>query len=642
MPEQPISHAFVLPDRDFNQWFNVLRPYLKAFERVAVVRSPAGNDLNRYRNITAVEAPLTWFQDDALSHIQRIYPSVVMVDRIQAETPEQLSPIIQRRISREDRYGEKDNNPQHIFTRFVLEWATDYRPMSFKDTFNDIPAGGDLNESVDLKTRKNADVICAASGRVIAIRGSNNEYGYRSFMQIESIVDGQRFITTYEGTKDYEVKLRDNVEVGQVIAQCRSDRLRIMVQNPPDEGVDVFKLKNVVNPRDYIYIQGLRVRPIADGLRVRSLPSLEGTVLGQIYTWDLVEPLEHHGRAIEKIGIQDKWLKVRLLDGTEGYTAAWYLEATTKAEGSEVFPGTNSVGVNLDIYHQQGAPHPSKLGEMGWVRFGYNVSHFTGSEDINAAFHRYLPVVQAYRNAGFRIVMTTSHQTYGEGKAQFWPWPQMDDGKWIALIDRFAQMMFQIARQWEGRDLISAWQVWNEQDAPIGATASVPMLPHNYTRMFARVYQAIRSVDSDVQILTGGFTGGPGSGANYARQVVESLPASAKPDGIAFHPYGRGVSEHPIYARFGHIDDSIQAYSGIMPSKPLWITEWGVLDRPGDSANDVSQYATSFIRYLKARYPGKIATMIWYAWAQGMHNGYGIVDGNGNPRQPLTQDFLSS
>ena len=82
------------------------------------------------------------------------------------------------------------------------------------------------------------------------------------------------------------------------------------------------------------------------------------------------------------------------------------------------------------------------------------------------------------------------------------------------------------------------------------------------------------------------------------------------------------------------------SYSQILPDKPLWLTEWGVLDRPDDPAQDIANYATHFISYLKARYPGRIAAMLWYAWAQGMHNGYGLVDRQGNPRPPLTERFL--
>lgn len=641
MPTQPISHAFVVPDKDFQDWFAVLRPYLKAFERVVVVRSPAGNDLNRYRNVTAIQAPLTWFQDDAHAHVRRIYPSVVMIDIIKANTPQELAPILQQRVSKNDRYGEKDNNPAHIFSRFVLEWATTFRPMGLKNTFSDVPRGSELNESIDIFTKVNEEVICAARGTVSNITKSPNKLGYRRYLQVTSQHEGRTYITTYEGIKTLKVSVGQAVEVGDSLALCAEDTLRIIVQNPPN-GVALFKLPNVINPINLLYIQELRLRPTADGLRVRSLPSTDGTIVGQIYTWDLIEPLESHGRVIEKAGVNNKWIKVRLSDGKEGYSAAWYMDALTKSDASSVFPGVNAVGVNLDIRHPLGKPNPARLGGMGWVRFGYNVSNNTGSEDINAALARYLPLMEAYRKAGYHIIFTTSHQTYGEGKIQFWPWHEMNDSKWIQLIDRFADMMSGIAKQWAGRDLVTAWQVWNEQDAPIGATSSVPMLAHNYTRMFARVYQAIRSADPNVLILTGGFTGGPGNGANYARQLVENLPSSAIPDGIAFHPYGRGVDNHPIYARFGHIDEEVKAYSGIMPDKPLWITEWGVLDRPADNPDDINHYASQMINYVTGKFPSKIAAMIWYAWAQGMHNGYGLVDSNDNPRPPLIDTFLKS
>ena len=82
---------------------------------------------------------------------------------------------------------------------------------------------------------------------------------------------------------------------------------------------------------------------------------------------------------------------------------------------------------------------------------------------------------------------------------------------------------------------------------------------------------------------------------------------------------------------FGHIDESVWAYSSVLPEKPLWITEFGVLDRPNDSAGQIARYATDMVRYLKTQYPGRIAALVWYAWAQGMHNGYGLVD---KRRQP--------
>ena len=627
-----ISHAFVLPDRNFYEWLAVLRPYLAKFERVAVVRSPAGNNLNRFRNVTAVDAPLTWWQDSALTHIRRIYSSVVLVDVIDVDTPEELTPIIQRRVERDDRYGEQDTDPKHIYHRFVLEWPTSARPMAVLSRFNDDEERGDLHRSLDVLSQENADILCAAAGRVTAFGDS---------IKVESTVEDERWVTTYEGAKDRHVAVGDSVTLGQVMAKAAGDQLRIIVQNPPDGGISMLGLDNVMNPRDYIYIPQFRVRPLADNLRVRKLPSLYAGIIGNVFSWHLLEPQEHHGRAIEKVGAVGSWLKIRAITGVAGYVAAWFLEATTLEEGEQAFPGVNPVGVNLDVYHPMGKPAASKLGELGWVRFGYNVSNWLGSEDINAALARYLPHVEAYREAGYRVVFTTSHQTYGEGKSEFWPWSQMTDAKWNLLIGRFADMMAEIAGQWAGRDLVAVWQIWNEPDSKSGV-ASVPLAATHYGTMFEQVYRAIRGADSEVSIITAGFNSGPQSGSAYAREMLEAMPSDVWPDGLAFHPYGRGVNGHPHYALFGHIDESVWAYSAVLPDKPLWVTEWGVLDRPDDSPGDIAHYATEMIRYLRSQYPGRIAAMIWYAWAQGMHNGYGLVDGAGNPRPPLTQRMLST
>lgn len=640
--EEVISHALVLPDHNFYEWLAVALPFQAHFAGLVIVRSPAGNDLNRFRNVSAVEAPLTWMGDSALTHIRRVYPRVVMIDVIRVATPAQLRTIVYGRIERNDRFGHLEMEVPHIFRRFALEWPTRARPMAITETFNSIASRGDLREGIAIQSKAEAEVICGADGEVVGLAGDGNNFGYRGYLQVESRVDEARFITTYEGVKLARVKLGDEVGLGQVLAKSQDDRLRLVLQNPPGAGLTISHFSNVVNPRDYFYIPEFKVRPTTDNLRVRNVPSRRGKILGKVQSWDLLEPMEHHGRTLEKIGVVDKWIKVRSISGIQGYTAAWHLAATTASEGMLALPGVNPVGVNLDAYHDIGKPEASRLGELGWVRFGYNVSNFRGSEDIAAALERYLPLVESYREAGYRVVFTTSHQTYGEAQSEFWPWPQMNDAKWDRLITRFAEMMGDIAAQWAARDLVSAWQIWNEQDAPIGAVASVPMSSENYSKMFAQAYRAIRSADSDVYIVTGGFTSGPQRGSAYARRLLRDLPDDVEPDGVAFHPYGRGLNDQPKYAIWGHIDESVWAYSSVMPHKPLWMTEWGVLDRPQDDIKHVTKYATDMVRHLKVNFPGKFAAIIWYAWAEGMHNGYGIVDRQGNSRPPLTERFLSS
>ena len=643
MPAKPvISHAFVLPDRDFYDWLAVLRAYRKRFEGVIVIRSPGGSDLNRFRDVTAIQAPLTWMGDSALKHIRRVYPRVVLVDVIAVTTPAQLGPILAQRVKNNDRYGERETGEQHIFRRFALEWMTGARPMRVLDGYNDKASAGPTRESLDIHSEAGADLLCPADGEIIAVVGEGKVKGYRAHLRIESQVEGERFITTCEGIKQVRVKAGDLVRTGQILAKAQGERLRVILQNPPDNGASFKGLKNLVNPRDYITIPQFVARPIVDNLRVRRVPSRRGKILGNVFSWDLLEPLEHHGRAMEKLGAEDKWIKLRSIRGLTGYSAAKYLRATTIAEAGDAIPGVNPVGVNLDAHHPMGKPRPAQLGGIGWVRLGYNVSNYSGSEDIHAALQRYLPLVDAYREAGYRVIFAISHQTYGEAKSQFWPWSQMTDNKWRRLSARLADMMANIAAQWAGRDIVHAWQIWNEQDASHNAVASVPMSSANYAMMFARLSRAIRSRDSDARIITGGFNSGPQRGKAYARRFLRALPSDVEPDGIAFHPYGRGLNDQPKYAIFGHIDESVWAYSALMPDKPLWMTEFGVLDRPNDSVASVAKYATDMVRHLKVNYPGKFAALIWYAWAEGMHNGYGLVDRRGNPRPPLTEGFLSA
>src|SRR5687768_13829123 len=128
MNDTPMSHAFVLPEENFQAWHEALKPYLRKFERVAVIRNPGGNDLNPYRNISAVTSPKTWLNNSPLEHIRRIYPSVVRVDTVRATTPQELATLVNRRIANNDRFGERDNDG-HINDRFVLEWPTDYKPF---------------------------------------------------------------------------------------------------------------------------------------------------------------------------------------------------------------------------------------------------------------------------------------------------------------------------------------------------------------------------------------------------------------------------------------------------------------------------------------------------------------------------------
>jgi hypothetical protein len=628
-----ISHALVLPNQDFNEWLRAADAYIKAFERVAVVRSPAGNDLNRYRNVTAVQAPAVWVGNDALSHIRRVYPMVVRVDVIRCATPSDLNAALQPRIQLKDRYGEKIT-PGNIFDRFTLEWPSDARPARITRGFNDrsVP-DGKPNEGIDLHAPPGTPIRAAASGVVASVVRQPTALGYGQYVQISSTVGGLTYLVTYARLTSIRVSMGQSVKLGDIIGSAEADGIKLVVQQP-GRGLGGYILPDVVDPTMMIYWQDLRLRINVSGLRIRERPGTEFRVIGQLTPFDRSETLEPHGRTLQKVGRPGEWLKIRSPQTVEGYSAAEYLTA----DDSEGLSALNMTGVNLDMLHPLGKPAAERLKGLGWVRFAYSVSMDRGSTDLDAAYNFYAPFIDRYAKAGLKVILVLTHQTYGEG--QGYVWPNMDLGRWRELTARFSDFARRIAQRFVGRSQIAAYQIWNEQDtAPQNAHAAVPIPAPVYGGLLTDSIRAIRSVDPTTYIITGGHVGGPGLGAAYAREALAAMPSGIRPDAIACHSYGRGPVGNK-YSPFGSIDEDVDAYSKVLPGAPVWITEWGVLDRPDDPAGEVADYAVAFVRRLKTLYSSRVAAAVWYGWADTMHNGYGLVNRSDQPKQPLYDRFL--
>jgi len=390
-------------------------------------------------------------------------------------------------------------------------------------------------------------------------------------------------------------------------------------------------------------VSRLYVRPLEDGIRIRKQPR-DGEAIGAVNTLTVLESLETPEATRAKLGVTGEWLNVRLLTGVEGYVAAWFVKETAAPISILSAKGVNTVGMNLDQFHPQGTPEPERFKGLGWVRFGYNVSMGKGNQDLEAAFKVYAPLAERYAKVGLKVMFVFTHQTYGEGRDEFWPWSSMTDEKWRKLTEKFTEMVGHIVRQFAPLGTVACWQVWNEQDAPIGAAASVPMSPQNYAHLLGRTLQVIRAADPNVSVITGGHTGGPGPGSTYAAKTIQALRAAMPgvlPDGIATHPYGRGARPGTRYANFGDLREELNAYAAVLSDRPVWISEWGALDKEGDPAGDVAQYASEFVELINREYPNKVAALIWYAWAMGMHNGYGLVGRDNRPIADFYETFIA-
>lgn len=634
---EQISHALVLPDQNFQDWYKAAEAYTQHFERVAVVRSPAGNDLNRYRNITAVQASHVWLNDNALQHIRRVYRSVVRVDTIKASTPAQLKQALQQRIQNNDRYGERLQDG-HLNDRFVLNWPVDALPARIVTPFNADLGSGQRHEGVSIYAPAGTVVRAPVSGTVALVAHQSTALGYGQYVQISVIQPGISYLVTLTHLNSIQVRPGQSITAGEPIGVSDLDAVKLVVQ-APGKGLSGYHLPHVVDPTDLIYWNTLRLRPTDDGLRVRKRPGTGHEIITKANANENLETLEMHGRTLAKVGRAEQWLNVRTPNGKTGYSAAWFLNAVAP----ELVDNLRLTGVNLDLLHPLGRPAPQRLGSIGWVRLNYNVSYNPqnntyGNTNLALAYARCHPYIEQYARAGYKVIVALTHQTYGEGIG--FNWNHMDSSQWLALTMCFVQMAQEIAAQYAGKNLVYAYQIWNEQDAPADAPSAVPMLAGNYAFLLGESIRAIRAVDPRVKIITGGHTGGPVLGKKYAQSLLRALPPGVEPDGLAVHPYGRGTSPGLPYAPFGHIDDEIESYLELMPGKPLWITEWGVLDHPNDPPEQVADYARKMVQHVRSRYPGRVAALVWYAWAQSMHNGYGLVGTDDRPRQPLYDEFV--
>ncbi|OGN74431.1 MAG: hypothetical protein A2X25_05970 [Chloroflexi bacterium GWB2_49_20] len=101
----------------------------------------------------------------------------------------------------------------------------------------------------------------------------------------------------------------------------------------PDTPVATMKVKvtNSVGPR---------------GLRLRSKPNLAGSVLKVLPAGTLLDVLEPVNTALSKLGLFNQWLKVKSNTGSQGYIAAWFVQALTPLPPQVVTPSVPTVQIS--------------------------------------------------------------------------------------------------------------------------------------------------------------------------------------------------------------------------------------------------------------------------------------------------------
>lgn len=528
----------------------------------------------------------------------------------------------------------------------LVEYPCEARPARITRKFAG-SASSNPHMGVDLYAPRHSRVFSGTEGVVKKIVTTGDKHNIGAYVTVLNVSAGQKTRVTYANLQNIQVVLNQPVTVGTLLGQSAGGSVKLIIQTLPT-GLSGFSLPAISNPKKHLRLSNLRLRPIDNRLRLRTAPSTDAPVAGFVNQWDFLQTPENTYKVLTTVGVQDKWLKViSPFDGvTVLYTAAWFMKVVSLNDPREGIPNVPIAGVNLDLDHPLGTPTAAPLAQLGWVRLLYNVSYNPsngtfGNTDLNATYNRYLPILQRYATNGNKVILVLGHQTYGEG--QGYNWEMMDSGQWAMLIAQFANFCGQIAQRFAGSGLVYAYQIWNEQDSPVGSWSAVAVPPVDYAMLFAQAYRAIRAVDSKVNIITGGHATGTNLGVKYARATLAAMPSDVLPDGIGVHPYLTGPAGSP-FSIFGTINESIERWSGVLPNLPIWITEWGILDKQGQDqyVNDATSFAQGFIDICLGLYPAMVVCAVWYAWADTMHNGYGLVRSNNSPREPLYTTYLTA
>lgn len=136
-----------------------------------------------------------------------------------------------------------------------------------------------------------------------------------------------------------------------------------------------------------------------------------------------------------------------------------------------------------------------------------------------------------------------------------------------------------VAARYKGT--VSAYEIWNEQNYPLFWYPSANV--QSYINLLKLAYTKIKSVDSQVIVMTGGLAAGADGGGTIAPiTFVNALYASPDArnyfDALALHPYSYPVS--PDYVAVWNSWQQMYKIHDIMvqageSAKKIWVTEYG-------------------------------------------------------------------
>lgn len=281
----------------------------------------------------------------------------------------------------------------------------------------------------------------------------------------------------------------------------------------------------------------------------------------------------------------------------------------------------------INVNPRGGFVPPTDLPCEGW-RFVFDRWDGQRVQSIDETLDYYQPIVSQLAQQGRTIVLVLNQQSWGDGGVTPWAGGQA----WEAYALEFASMASRVALRW-GASV--RYQIGNEHD--IRGESSIYWTSQQYGLVLRAAIEAIRGVDQSAIVYSHGHASAAEDVVRYWREVEQVL-GDARVDAVALHPYGQYLRAVPPISTgwFGDLRDYWRVVERI--GRPLVVTEIGVSEPSGFAPREWPAIA-SYMREVESFLRERAQLTVWFAWHDGMR-GAGIVDGSGQPKQPIYQTFV--
>lgn len=203
-----------------------------------------------------------------------------------------------------------------------------------------------------------------------------------------------------------------------------------------------------------------------------------------------------------------------------------------------------------------------------------------------------------------------------------------------------------VARRYHG--LISAFEIWNEENLPIFWRPAPD--PAAYARLYEAARAAIHAVDPRVPVLIGGLAGGH---PRFLARLLRQPELRGQVDGVAVHVYAASPAAVLAQVRADRIRLDVLGFGAV----PLYVTEYGWSSRPVADLHPgfpvpPGSYAPASVRpgYIVQTARDLLASgcnvrmAVFYAWLtpqrdpRALYNWYGVAAPDGGAT-PATQEI---